>query len=512
MAQRSHNKSNTGNNKAALKPVTLSLPGQMSRTLPAAEALSLLHQCQQQRQWLAVSHIARQLTQQLPSLEQSWLALFGFLHDSGNYPALAEEARRCLSRKPRFIPALISLAVSLRMAQQHDDALAMVDKALRLNPANAETLNHRGIILKEMGRNEQSVQAFNRCLALAPANVNAIWNRADMTGVLDEAEYQRCLALANSEKLSPGQRAMIFYALAQSDEKAADYARQFTHILTGARLKRAVVPYDHKAEISQINRVAGCFSGQHSASATAGAGQPVPIFICGLPRSGTTLTEQILSSHPAVSAGDERNDLPLAAAEVLQRKGIRKEFPDWAADLQDDDWQAIGAAYRHSTQDLQRGGWFTDKNLQNYKAIGLIRKALPEAKIIICRRDPMDNLWGCYRQYFADGMYFTYDLQELADVWHASDRLIQHWQQTGDDIFVVNYEQLTRNPQDNIRALLAFAGLPWDDACLNFHTNQRAVRTLSATQVRQPMTTARVAQWKRYEQQLLPLQQALGLT
>lgn len=500
---------NRKNQNKALKPVNLSLPGQPPRTLPAGEALQQMKHLQHSGQTAAAAAIARQLSTQLPGLDEPWLLLFGVLHNAANYPALGQEAERCLQHKTRFIPALISLSVAKRMAQHHDQALALIDKALKLEPANAEILNHRGVVLKEMGRLDDALQAFNRCAALAPANVNAIWNRADLAGVLDEAEYQRCAALADNPALNAGQRAMVFYALAQSDEKAGDYSRQFEHIRRGAALKRSVVAYDHQAELSQINRVAGFYPAAAAAPVTEH--QAVPVFICGLPRSGTTLCEQILSSHPAVTAGDELNDLPLAAARVLQQKGLRKPFPDWAADMTAADWQAIGDQYRQSTGALQSGGWFTDKNLQNYKAVGLIRRALPEARIIICRREPMDNLWGCYRQYFAEGMNFTYDLDELADIWQASDRLIRHWQATENDIFILHYEQLTQDPETIIRQLVSFCGLPWDDACLNFHTNQRAVRTLSATQVRKPMSRERVAQWQRYQQQLAPLQQKLGL-
>tara|TARA_R110002167_G_scaffold61130_3_gene172386 strand:- start:6259 stop:7827 length:1569 start_codon:yes stop_codon:yes gene_type:complete len=493
-------------NKAALKPITLQLPDQDKRIMPVQQAMVLAQRWLHSGQPLPAIDVLRQITQQVPGFADAWMMLFAALNHSADQQGLVQDAQRCLASKPRFIPALTSLSLAKRITQQHSDALRLIDKALKLEPTLAELHNHRGVILKEMGRSDAALESFKRCLALQPDNTNAIWNRSDMVGALTAAEYQRCQALASGDKLSPNQRAMIYYSLGRSDESAQEYARQFDNIQAGAELKRSIVPYQHSAELSQIEKAAAAFPTAASASAADNlAGKPTPIFICGLPRSGTTLTEQILSSHPSVAGGDELNDLPLACGQWLARKGIRKTFPNWVTDMPEDGWQAIGNAYLDSTKALQDGGWFTDKNLQNYKAIGVIRKALPHAKIVVCRRNPMDNLWGCYRQFFSEGMYFTYQQEELADIWNASEKLIQHWRNTGSDIFVMEYETLIAEPEHTIRALLDFVGLPWNDACLNFHENKRSVRTLSATQVRKPLSNSRVAQWQRYEEQLQPM-------
>ncbi|MDP2506278.1 tetratricopeptide repeat-containing sulfotransferase family protein [Oceanobacter sp. 3_MG-2023] len=500
-------------NKAALKPVSIQLPGQGQRTLPAQEAMGLAQRWSSSGQPLPALDLLKQVTQQLPGFADAWMLLFATLNKTGDQQGLIHEAQRCLSSKPRFIPALTNLSQAMRLTQQHQSALQLIDKAIKLEPALAELHNHRGVILKETGRSDDALASFNRCLALQPGNANAIWNRSDMIGVLPEQEYQGYAALASGDKLSPRQRVMVYYALSRSDEAAQEYARQFDNIKAGADLYRSLVPYQHQAELNQIEKTISAFPASHPARSSPSAdpaSDVIPVFICGLPRSGTTLTEHILSSHPSVTAGDELNDLPLACGQYLTRRGIRKSFPDWVADMPQEGWQAIGSVYRKSTRALQGSGWFTDKNLQNYKAIGVIRQALPEARIVVCRRHPMDNLWGCYRQFFSEGMYFTYQQEELADIWNASDKLIQHWQNTGADIFVMEYEALIAEPEPTIRALLDFVGLPWDDACLNFHNNKRSVRTLSATQVRQPLSNSRVAQWRRYEEQLQPMLQRLN--
>ncbi|MDF1763291.1 MAG: sulfotransferase, partial [Oleibacter sp.] len=409
--------------KAGLKPVKILIPGRGVQTLSARDAVTISKRALAAGNHQASMVISSDLLKQIPGFQEAWLCLFDAIHRLGDMALLATEAERCLAIKPRFVPALVSLSVAKRMQQQHADALALINKALSLDSSNAEILNHKGVVLKEMGRHQESLGCFNRCLTLQPNMPSVIWNRADLAGVLEEAEYQRCLALANSAKLSNSQRASIHYALARSDEAAKNYAEQFQRVSEGAALKRQDVHYNHSDEIEQIHAVAKFFphfaarsdaqndikfKSTNSDTDSENSKEITPIFICGLPRSGTTLTEQILSSHPQITAGDELLDLPLACSQQLHKKKLNIPFPKWASEFSESDWQAVGKEYLSSTKPLQITPYFTDKNLQNYKAIGVIQQALPQAKIIICRRNPMDNLWGCFKQYFADGLFFTY--------------------------------------------------------------------------------------------------------
>ncbi len=496
--------------KSANRPVTLNLPGAGLRQLPAGEAVKMASGWLQQGNTAAVVPVMQQLVQQLPGYEAAWLRLFDALHRTGDFVALKNACQACLQQKPRSVPALVSLSVACRYLQEYGAAEEAIDKAAKLDPRNPEVLNHQGVILKETGQHEQALVVFNRCLALRPDLASAIWNRADLCGPLGEADLARIGKSALDEKRPARHRAMLHYALARSYEQARDYDNEFSHIDAGAKLMHELLNYDHAAELKQISSVSRYFPNDPG-SITDGDNGPVPIFICGLPRSGTTLVEQILSSHPLVRAGDELNDLPLACSQYLRRRGNNKTFPDWVSDVPDEDWSAIGKAYLQSTHGLQSTGWFTDKNLQNYKAIGVIRRALPQAKIIVCRRDPLDNLLGCLRQYFSDGLMFTYSQQELADIWMASDALIRHWHETDVPLLEVSYESLVKDPEKGIRALLDYVGLPWDNACLSFYENKRAVRTTSATQVRQPLSDSSVGRWRRYERYLQPMIEALGL-
>lgn len=496
--------------KSASRPVVINLPGAGRCTLPAGEAVKLTSDWLKQGRVSAVIPVLRELTAQLPGYQPAWVRLFDALNRTGDFNQLLAATEACLKHKPRSVPALVSQSVAYRSLHRYEEALRAIEKAVKTEPSNPEVLNHQGVLLKSTGEQEKALAVFNRCLNVKPDLASAIWNRSDLIGVLSDEDYQRIDRLAEDERRSGRQRAMLHYALARSCERAGDYDQEAQHILKGAALMRAVVPYDHTAEMEQVNAIPASFPED---SGLAGGAEEreaeereaVPIFICGLPRSGTTLVEQILSSHPRVVAGDELNDLPLACSQFLRRQGGRESFPQWAEACTSDDWQSIGRQYLKTTQHLQGTGFFTDKNLQNYKAIGVIRRALPQARIIVCRRDPMDNLWGCLRQYFSDGLAFTYDQAELAETWNAADSLITHWRDSGVPMLEVSYEALVLNSDDEIRRLVEFVGLPWEDACLAFYENKRAVRTTSATQVRQPISDASLGRWKRYERHLAPM-------
>jgi hypothetical protein len=312
-------------------------------------------------------------------------------------------------------------------------------------------------------------------------------------------------------KLSDAHRARLHYALARAYEFLGDAQQQFSQVEQGARCKRATLQYDHGEEMRQMASVPECFApAVLQQPVAAEAGGSTPIFICGLPRSGTTLVEQILSSHAEVTAGDELTSLMLSTAQTLHALKIDQRFPNWAPDLEARDWHTIGALYREKTSSLQHTQFFTDKHLQNYKAIGLIHLALPDAKIVYCRRDPMDTLWGCYRQLFGDGMAFTYDQTELAETWKAAETLLQYWQQQlADKVFVLDYEVLVSNQEEVTRQLLEFIGLPWDPACLRFYENPRAVNTISSVQVRNPINSSRIGQWRNFASGLKEMQSVL---
>lgn len=498
--------------KHANKVVSVSLPGRPGQNrLTGAQAIAFARQLASQNQWPAVIVLLRQVLQQQAQLDDAWHLLFDGLREAGDYPEMERAARLCLEQKPRSVPALLALSFALRVQLKHDDALTAIDKAIKLAPADASAHNHRGVILKETGDTEQALTSFNRSIKLAPKSGQAYWNRADLIAEYSDEEIATMESLLK-QALSPDNQIRIHYALSRAYATRRQYEAEFRHVQRGAEIKRQRIrendEYDHAAEIGQINEIVARFTLDQRASGTTPT--HCPVFICGLPRSGTTLAEQILSSHPLVTAGDELNALPRATAEQLRQQGINQPFPEWVDDMGEEQWLAIGARYLDMTKALHTTPFFTDKNLQNYKAIGLIRRAIPGAKIIFCRRQPMDNLWGCYRQYFANGLRFTYSQEELADHYHGAMTLLKHWQsQLGNELFLLDYETLLADQAGTTRKLLDYIGLPWAEECLHFYRNTRSVRTTSASQVRSPLNPQRVGQWQPFASELIPMRQRL---
>ncbi len=496
--------------KQSNKIIKLSLPGRPGeKRLTAAEAVTFGRQLHAQKNFPAAIAVLQQVTKQLPHYTLAWEAQFDALNSLGNFPLMAKVAQQCLAKTPRSIPARLALAITLRMEQRHQEALELVSQAAKLSPGNAKVLNHLGIIQKEMGANDAALLSFNRCITINPNYCAPYWNRSDLLKSPTEADINHQLRLLNNSTLSLSDQARIHYSLSRAFEYSGNPTQQFFHIEQGARKKRESIQYDHTNAIQQINRIPECFTpalldqAQVAPDTSTGA---IPVFICGLPRSGTTLVEQILSSHSLVSAGDELTQLPMACEKLLQAKGIQQPYPEWADALTRNDWQSIGNSYRDTTKHLQSTPYFTDKNLLNYQAIGLIHMVLPEAKIIFCERDPMDNLWSCYRQLFGSGLSFTYSQTELADTWFAVEQLKSYWKQRlGHKILFLKHENLLAEQRSMTEQLLEFVGLPWEDQCLQFYNNNRAVRTTSTLQVRQPLDPSRSGNWQAFEQHLEPM-------
>lgn len=498
--------------KRSHKLVQVLLPGRGKVTMSVPDVLQHSQSLAKRQQWPQVIRIMEQVTEQAPGELDAWLCWFDACHRAGDFVQMEAVAGKCLVHKPRFVPALIARGTALRMQQRHNEALADIEKAVKLESGNAAVLNHLGILQKELGHTDEALSTFNRCIAIRPDLSEAYWNRSDLLTNPNEEQLtamQRCL---QKKGLTPNQQARLHYALARAYEFLGDAEQQYRHIEQGAQCKRRSVTYDHQQEMQQMRSIPEYFTPEVlQQTVEAKAHGCTPIFISGLPRSGTTLVEQILSSHPDVVAGDELNALPLVTAQCLRTLRIDKPFPQWAPDLQPSDWQTIGRLYREHTRGLHQQRFFTDKNLQNYKAIGLIHLALPDAKIIYCRREPMDNLWGCYRQLFGDGLLFTYDQKELAETWRTAEITRQYWQQQlPDKLFVLDYEALVKNQEKETRRLLDFVGLDWHESCLRFYENPRAVKTVSAVQVRNPITTDRIGRWQRYEPWLTEMKAALG--
>lgn len=378
-----------------------------------------------------------------------------------------------------------------------EDALVAVDRALALAPDHAQARLLHARCLQGLGQPDAAAADYRKLIAQQQHVATAWYALMDQKTVrIDAVELA---ALERAERVSSGtseDRTLLAFALGKAHEDAGQYELAFAALARANALARATRPWNPAVFSSQVDAVRDAFS-TNSIEADVAQGSEV-IFVTGLPRSGTTLIEQVLAAHPQVEGASELPYLYRVIGEESERRG--QSFPQWVAATTAADWASMGRRYLQlSARWRTRRPIATDKMPANWLLAGAALAMLPGAKVIGCRRDPIETLWSCYKQLFAPGLVgFAYDFESLAAYWHDYDRLSRFWVQRYPGQFrSQQYEDLVADPEAEIRSLLDFCGLPFDASCLRFHEAQRNVRTASAAQVRQPLRrdTARTSHY-----------------
>ncbi|HKE97270.1 MAG TPA: sulfotransferase, partial [Povalibacter sp.] len=367
------------------------------------------------------------------------------------------------------------------------------------------------------GRQESSIDAYRRSIALAPQLGEAWWSLANLKTVRfssnDLTSMQEQVA---RQDLTPEDRFHFHFALGKALEDARAYPASFEHYAQGNALRREMISYDPQETTATTGRTMALFTPEFVAS-RKGVGCPAldPIFIVGLPRSGSTLLEQILASHPLVEGTQELPDIIAIANELGGRKTLSgtSKYPDMIHSLSYDQLLALGERYLAQTR-IQRktnAPFFIDKMPNNWAHSGLIHLILPNAKIIDARRHPLGCCFSGFKQHFARGQQFSYGLEDIGRYYRDYVELMAHFDAVlPGRVHRVIYETLIDDTEAEVRRLLAYCGLEFDERCLRFYENDRAVRTASSEQVRQPIFRDAVDHWRHYEQWLDPLKLALG--
>ncbi len=421
-----------------------------------------------------------------------------------------------LALKPDYRDALFNLADLLRSIQQPEPAIEALRRLLAAYPADPEAHGLLGIVLRQAGRMDEAMAAFDRALALNPRFVGIHYNRVRSLTVRDgdpQLAVMERLA-ARKQELGEADRGLLHMALGKAYEDLGRYDRAFENYLAGKRLRRRLAPYDEARQTDRADALRRSFTRERLAAA-AGHGSPseLPIFVVGFPRSGTTLIEQILASHPAVHGAGELGYLDHIAARFRAAAAPDLGYPDYAAHLSPAECRALGEAYVDRLRSLDPGATrITDKLPENFANVGLIRLILPRARIVHVQRDPLDTCVSCFTISFSGGLAYTSDLAELGRAYRRYLDLMAHWRAVlpADAMLEVRYEELIADLEGEARRLLEHCGLPWDPRCLAFHETRRSVRTASVDQVRQPLYRSSLQRWRRYERHLGPLIEALG--
>ncbi|HEY0651418.1 sulfotransferase [Phenylobacterium sp.] len=415
-------------------------------------------------------------------------------------------------------PAYLNLkAAALGRIGEYDGAIDHYGRVLRRHAGHPKTWMSYGHALKTVGRQGDAIDAYRRALDLQPGLGEVWWSLANLKTVqFSEADRAAMETQIARTDLDPEDRFHLHFALGKALEDQARWAPSFDHYARGNAMRRQDLAYDADETSLHVRRSQALFAPDFFAQrAGQGCAAPDPIFVVGLPRSGSTLVEQILSSHSQVEGTQELPDI-IAMARRLggqARKTSSGVYPDMLAGLGPDQLKALGEEY------LERAGvhrklgrpFFIDKMPNNWAHVGLIHLILPNAKIVDARRHPLGCGFSAFKQHFARGQGFTYDLTDLGRYYSDYVALMEHFVAIlPGRIHRVVYERMVADPEAETRALLAYCGLPFEDGCLRFYENDRAVRTASSEQVRRPIFTDAADHWRNYEPWLGPLKAALG--
>lgn len=397
-----------------------------------------------------------------------------------------------------------------------EPALAHYRRALSLEPDLADAYNNMGNVLKELGKLDEARQAYLEAIELDPKVAGVYVNLADSKKFSPGDPHLAAMEelAAQADGLSKTDRMQLDFALSKAYADLKQHRRSFEHLLKGTAAKRATIDYDEASALGLFDRIERVFSPQvMRASSGGGDPTPLPIFVVGMPRSGTTLVEQILASHPMVHGAGELKTMNEVVLTVRGPDGNIIPYPEFVPSLDAAALHAIGSRYLAMLREIApRGERVTDKMPSNYYFVGLIHLALPNARIIHTMRDPIDTCISCFSKLFTAEQSHTYDLGELGRYYRRYERLMAHWRRAlpPGRMLDVRYEDVVADLEGQARRIIDYCGLPWDDRCLSFHQTARPVRTASATQVRQPIYSSAVGRWKVYEEFLGPLLKELG--
>ncbi len=451
------------------------------------------------------------VTELEPEHGAAWANLARLLMQTGQTlraEAALENARRYADDNPTVLD-LIGMVHT--MMGEDNAALEWYSKAVDGAPKNVGFKVSKANCEVYVGQLQEAEKTLGEALALSPGNANAHWILAGLRKAKDRKHVEEMQQLVDSGDYPPHALAFLFYALGKEFEDLEDWDAAFDAFERGAKARRSVIDYDEEPEIEMYAALKRVYTKEWLASVDEGFDSKAPIFVIGQPRSGTTLVERIITAHPDVYSAGELKQFGNGIRRLTKYAGATRfsaELVEGAANVE---LRRLGRLYIEKTSSMAGDTpHFVDKLPSNYIYLPVILAALPNAKIVHLRRNPMDACFSSYKQLFADAYLHSYNQEEMARHHARYYRLMETWRDRfGDRFFDIAYEDVARNLEPNARALIDFLDLPWNDACLEFHKQKTAVATASAVQVRQPAHTKSIGRWRRYERQLEPTRRTL---
>lgn len=459
--------------------------------------------------------LLRRVVEITPRYIEAWHDLNTVLKEQNKFDEAVEVLDTAIELVPNNPISHYFRAAALAMGSRPEEAEHSYVKAIELDPMLSGAHLGLGHVLKTLGRQEDGIAAYRAAMALRPNFGEIHYSLSNLkTFKFNDEEIQGMIDTLENEQLSKESIVHFAFTLGKAFEDSKDYDRAFEYYNQANETHRNTIAYDPVQTELIHQKIRETFTAElfeKCAQENAGCQDASPIFILGLPRSGSTLLEQILASHSMVDGTSELPDLSLVSQSLTDRR-TGSTYPGVMPELSPDRLQQLGEQYIEQTMRHRLGApHFTDKMPNNFPQIGFIQLILPNAIIIDARRHPLDSCMGCFKQHFAKGQNFTYDLFELGEFYLEYQSMMDHWDTVlPGKVLHVQYEEVVADLDTQVRRILDHCGLPFEESCVNFHQNDRAVRTASSEQVRQPIYSGSVNTWKRFEKHLQPLIDVVG--
>jgi tetratricopeptide (TPR) repeat protein len=453
-----------------------------------------------------------------PNLVEGWHNLGLALDEAGQARDAVTAYRRALALSPEMVAARCGLGRVLQRMGEYQEAMACYQEVLHSRPGGSrderrDALCGMGLVRYTQGDASGALECYDRALRLDPHHANTYLNRAlAKKHRLGEGDAEAIEALLRRESVSDEDAAKQYFALGKIYDDCGRYDEAFANFKKAHKLKPKKTEYSADNLSAFVDRVIEVFSPDLLAEKAAlGCRSDLPVFIVGMPRSGTTLVEQILCSHPDVFGAGELLSFAEVRNTLSQRLGGSSPYPECVRRLDAETTRALAQEYLGTLRGYSDAARrITDKMPYNFWHLGLVRILFPNARVVHCRRDPVDTCVSIYTTHFSQDMPYTHELRDLGRHYRDYRRLMAHWRGIlGGQMLELGYEDLVADQEGQSQRLIEFLGLQWDARCLEFHRNPRPVLTASNLQVRQPMYGGSVGRWRRYERHLAPLLEAL---
>ena len=464
---------------------------------------------------LIAEGLLRKIVQMSPNRSVPCMDFGRFLVDRGRIPEAVDLFEKAVELEPSNSETHLVLADALAILGRSADALESYEKCLSFKPDEPSALLGRGHLLRIRGNRGEAIASYKKCVELRPGFGGAYWSLASLKGFrFADKQITEMQSRVESGGLDPESEISFRFALARAFEGREAFDKAWQQYERGNEMKRAVVNYDPVENETKHDKLVKVFTSDFLDRETESEPvSPSPIYILGVPRSGSTLIEQILASHSMVEGAGELPHIIMISAALGKNRSDGLNYPEVLREMDEEQLASIGKSYIYHTgpHRLEDTPFFTDKMPANFSHAGFIHLTQPSAKIIDARRGPIDTCVGNYRQLFAQGKNQSYDLQELGEYYLQYRRMMDHWDEVLPGwILRVQYEDVVNDLERQVRRILDYCELPWEDACLNYFESDRDVHTASSEQVREPIYKDAIGYWKNYESHLNELVEVLA--